>query len=114
MHSPLGVSCQTESDVVNESFPSQDSMNLAVTNLLHRNRAIAGTMENVVEIFVVTCTFGSSGDGRLFDCVNLRLPSRSTASALVKVCGRFVNRTLCVFNSTATMRVENRSLKSYN
>lgn len=112
MHSPLGVSCQTESDVVNSVFPSQDSMNLAVTNLLHRNRAMAGTIENVVEILVVTWTFGSSGDGRLLDCVNLRLPNRSTASALVNVCGRFVNRTRCVFSSTATMRVENRSLKS--
>jgi len=113
MQSPFGVSCQTESELVNSVLPSQDSMNLAVTNLLHKKRAIAGTIEKVVEILVVTWIFGSSGDGRLLDCVNLRLPNRSTASALVKVCGLFVNRTLCVFNSTATMRVEKRSLKSY-
>ena len=114
MQRPFGVSCQMESDAVNSVFASHDSMNLAVTNLLHRNLAICGTIENVVEIFVVTWRLGSSGDGLLFDCVNLRFPNRSIASAVVKVCGLFLKLTLCVLSSTATMSVENRSLKSCN
>jgi len=112
MQRPFGVSCQMESDAVNSVFASHDSMNLAVTNLLHKNLAICGTIENVVEIFVVTWRLGSSGDGLLFDCVNLRFPNRSIASAVVKVCGLFLKLTLCVLSSTATMSVENKSLKS--
>lgn len=44
-----------------------------------------GTIEKVVAIFVVTMMFGSSGEGRLLDCVKRRLPRCARASKVVKV-----------------------------
>lgn len=71
-------------------------------------------MENVVVVVVVTMREGSFGSGIRFDWENLSDPKLFIASSERKVCSTLVKRTRWAERgSRLTIKVANRSLKSY-